>query len=133
MIGCAKESREKEKGKINVGGSRGEQKERRNKMEGRVEKHTLSSGQDIERRETNTSTLFERKGGSFGTAMHAFPIYQTYDCLNSYNKATHNSSYYFKYLIRNDNAVFVLDIFKALTILTNAKHTLAKAGTYRER
>lgn len=32
-------------------------------MEERIEKHTLSSGQDIERRETNTSTLVKREGG----------------------------------------------------------------------
>lgn len=48
-------------------------------MEGRIEKHTLSSGQDIERRETNTSMLFKREGGSFGTAMHAFPSCQISD------------------------------------------------------
>lgn len=47
-------------------------------MEGKIEKHTLSSGQDIERRETNTSTLFNREGGAFGTAMHAIPSCQIY-------------------------------------------------------
>lgn len=49
----------------------GEQQEWRNKMEGRIEKHTLSSGQDIERRETNTSRPLKREGRLLGTAMHA--------------------------------------------------------------
>lgn len=61
-------------------------------MEGRIEKHTLSSGQDIERRETNTLTLLKREGRSFGTASHAFPSCQIYDGSNNDNKATHNSS-----------------------------------------
>lgn len=68
MIGCEKESegrksKRKERWLRKQGG---EQKERRKKMEERIEKHTLSSGQDIERRETNTSTLVKREGGSFG-------------------------------------------------------------------
>lgn len=71
--------RKKQQKKIDVRGSGGEQKERRNEMEGRIEKQTLSSGQDSERRETNTSTLFKREGGPFGTAMHAFPSCQIYD------------------------------------------------------
>lgn len=44
-------------------------------MEGRIEKHTLSSGQDIERRETNTSRLL-REGGLFGTTGQAIPSCQ---------------------------------------------------------
>lgn len=45
------------KGKHGCDRKQGEQKERRGKMEGRIEKHTLSCGQGIEReKHTQTST-----------------------------------------------------------------------------
>lgn len=59
-------------------------------MEGRIEKHTLSSGQNIERRETYTSTLFKREGGLFGTTVHVVPSCQI--MIEQYNMATNNSS-----------------------------------------
>lgn len=57
-------------------------------MEGRIEKHTLSSGQNIERRETYTSMLFKREGGLFGTTVHVVPSCQI--MIEHYNMATNN-------------------------------------------
>lgn len=59
-------------------------------MQGRIEKHTLSSGQNIERRETYTSMLFRREGGLFGTTVHLVPSCQI--MIEQSNMATNNSS-----------------------------------------
>lgn len=83
-------------------------------MEGRIEKHTLSSGQDIERRETYTATLFKREGGLFGTPVQVVPSCQIMiEQLQQGHKQL--ISYYFKSCLTS---------LTALTNLTNAKHTL---------